>query len=159
MQDKNSIYALNKRDPDAIVYMDRGKPIRVTEEDLAAKAEFPKLKAWSDENYHETEKKNHVEGNHTVSIEGIAERFLAIEGPEVRMEREFDREQAARNAIQKTDRIQEILTRKQFKRLWRHYIEEMTEAEIAAAEKISQQAVSKSIRQAEEKIKKIFNGV
>ena len=55
MQDKNSIYALNKRDPDAIVYLDRGKPIRVTEEDFAAETEFPKLKAWSDENYHNEE--------------------------------------------------------------------------------------------------------
>lgn len=156
MQDKNSIYALNKRDPDAIVYLDRGKPIRVTEEDFAAETEFPKLKAWSDENYHETEKKNHVESNHTVSVEGIRESALATEGPEDRMERKFEREQAKGEAIEKADRIRKLLTEKQFKRLWLYYIEEMTEEEIAAAEKTSQQAVSKSIRQAEERIKKIF---
>ncbi len=53
---KTSIYALNKKDPDAIVYPSAaGKPVRITREDFASEAEFLAFKAWSDEDFHREE--------------------------------------------------------------------------------------------------------
>ena len=53
MFDKKSSYALNKKDPDAIVYTDAdGHRIRLTREDFDTEADFLKWKTWSDEDYH-----------------------------------------------------------------------------------------------------------
>ena len=61
MFNRKSIYALNKKDPDAIVYMDANEVIvRLTREDFASEKEFLKWKALSDEDYHASEKEAHV---------------------------------------------------------------------------------------------------
>ena len=53
MFNKNSLYALNKRDPDAIVYPTAdGKTVRITREDFPSEEEFLAFKAWSDERRH-----------------------------------------------------------------------------------------------------------
>ena len=58
MFNRKSIYALNKKDPDAIVYMDANEVIvRLTREDFASEKEFLKWKALSDEDYHASERK------------------------------------------------------------------------------------------------------
>ena len=52
MFNRKSIYALNKKDPDAIVYMDANEVIvRLTREDFASEEEFLTWKSWSDGNY------------------------------------------------------------------------------------------------------------
>ena len=57
-----SIYALNKKDPDAIVYPTAdGKTVRVTREDFPSEDAFLAFKAWSDENFHEEENLDHRE--------------------------------------------------------------------------------------------------
>ena len=54
---KNSIYSLNKKNPDAIVYPSAtGKPVFVTREDFPNEEEFLAFKKWSDENFHSEEK-------------------------------------------------------------------------------------------------------
>lgn len=68
MFNRKSIYALNKKDPDAIVYMDANEVIvRLTREDFASEKEFLKWKALSDEDYHASEKEAHVYANHTLA--------------------------------------------------------------------------------------------
>lgn len=63
MFDRKSDFALNKKDPDAIVYKSStGVHIRLTRLDFASLEEFEKWKHWSDEDYHSTEKANHVCG-------------------------------------------------------------------------------------------------
>ena len=53
MFNRKSSYALNKKDPNAIVYMDANEAIiRLTREDFASEKEFLKWKALSDEDYH-----------------------------------------------------------------------------------------------------------
>ena len=53
MFDRNSDYALNKKDPDAIVCKSAtGIHIRLTRADFSSAEEFEKWKRWSDENYH-----------------------------------------------------------------------------------------------------------
>ena len=65
MFNRKSIYALNKKDPDAIVYMDANEVIvRLTREDFASEEEFLKWKALSDEDYHVSEKEAHVYPRH-----------------------------------------------------------------------------------------------
>ena len=65
MFNRKSIYALNKKDPDAIVYMDANEVIvRLTREDFASEEEFLKWKSWSDENYHTEDNQDVVEGEH-----------------------------------------------------------------------------------------------
>ena len=61
MFNRKSSYALNKKDPNAIVYMDANEVIiRLTREDFASEKEFLKWKALSDEDYHASEKEAHV---------------------------------------------------------------------------------------------------
>ena len=61
MFNKKSSYALNKKDPDAIVYMDANEVIvRLTCKDFASEEEFLKWKSLSDEDYHASEKEAHV---------------------------------------------------------------------------------------------------
>ena len=58
MYRKKSDYALNKLDPDAIVYQDAtGEIHRLTRKDFDSEEEFLRWKKWSDENYHADEKK------------------------------------------------------------------------------------------------------
>ena len=53
MVNKNSIYTLNKKNPDAIVYPSAtGKPIVITRDDFPSEEEFLAFKKWSDENVH-----------------------------------------------------------------------------------------------------------
>ena len=52
--DRKTLYALNKLDPDAIVYMDAdGRLVRLTRNDFATEDEFLAWKSWSDENFHD----------------------------------------------------------------------------------------------------------
>lgn len=62
MLNRNSIYFMNLRDPQAIVYRDAtGTVIRLTRKDFASEDEFLTWKALSDEDYHEYQRK----GNRT----------------------------------------------------------------------------------------------
>ena len=61
MFNRKSSYALNKKDPNAIVYMDANEAIiRLTREDFASEEEFLKWKSLSDADYHASEKEDHV---------------------------------------------------------------------------------------------------
>ena len=54
MFNRKSSYALNKKDPNAIVYMDANEAIiRLTREDFASEEEFLKWKSLSDEVSHD----------------------------------------------------------------------------------------------------------
>ena len=68
MFNRKSSYALNKKDPNAIVYMDANEAIiRLTREDFASEEEFLKWKSLSDADYHASEKEDHVYANHTLA--------------------------------------------------------------------------------------------
>ena len=58
MFNRKSSYALNKKDPNAIVYMDANEAIiRLTREDFASEEEFLKWKSLSDADYHAPRKR------------------------------------------------------------------------------------------------------
>ena len=61
MFNRKSIYALNKKDPNAIVYTDAdGKLIRLTCDDFACAAEFRRWKDWSDSDLRKEENADHM---------------------------------------------------------------------------------------------------
>ena len=156
MVNKNSIYALNKKDPDAIVYPSaNGKLIRVTREDFPSEEEFLAFKKWSDENFHEEEKLDHREANHVLSADDLSEAALAVPAADVLMERQHERAEKRRMASNMVVKLKDKLTDTQFRRLWMYHVDGLTIDEIGEIEGISHQNVSKSILAAERKIKKI----
>ena len=155
MVNKNSIYALNKKDPDAIVYPSaNGKLIRVTREDFPSEEKFLAFKKWSDENFHEEEKLDHREANHTLSTEDLSEAALATPAVDVVMERQHQREEQRRVTSDMVIKLKGKLTEKQFRRMWMKFSEGKTEEEIAEIEGTTQQAISLSIVSALEIIEK-----
>ena len=154
MVNKNSIYALNKKDPDAIVYPSaNGKLIRVTREDFPSEEEFLAFKKWSDENFHEEEKLDHREANHTLSAEDLSEAALATPAVDVVMECQQQRAERRRMTSDMVIKLKDKLTDKQFRRMWMKFSEGKTE-EIAKIEGTTQQAISLSIVSSLEKIEK-----
>ena len=155
MFNKSSIYLLNKRDPDAIVYPSaNGKLIRVTREDFPSEEEFLAFKKWSDENFHEEEKLDHREANHVLSADDLSEAALAVPAADVLMERQHERAEKRRMASNMVVKLKDKLTDTQFRRLWMYHVDGLTIDEIGEIEGISHQNVSKSILAAERKIKK-----
>ena len=154
MHDKRSIYSLNKQDPEAIVYTDADKhTIRLTREDFDTEADFLKWKAWSDEDYHNEEKGDHVEDNHTTPLD---ERAGASDGPEVIIERRIEKQAQEQYTTETVIRIKGQLTEKQFRRLWLNCVEGLSKEEIAKLEGRSHQGISKSINAAMKKILRFF---
>lgn len=157
MYNRNSDYARNKLDGEAIVYQDAcGNLIRLTREDFASEEEFLHWKAWSDADYHRTEKSDHIHANHTVSFEDLPDRLSALPSIDSTLADEFDCQEQKRLHTEKIEFFKSCLSAIQFRRLWMHHVEGRTVREIARIETISYQCVSKSIRAAEKKIFKIL---
>lgn len=156
MPDRKSIYTLNKKDPEAIVYTDADKHIiRLTRADFDTEADFLKWKAWSDENYHDEEKSDHVEDNHTAPLD---EKSGAADGPEVIIEQRIEKQAQERYTAETVIRIKGQLTEKQFRRLWLYCVGGLTQQQIAEAEEVGQRRISTSITGAIKKIREIFTG-
>jgi DNA-directed RNA polymerase specialized sigma subunit len=149
MYRKKSDYALNKLDPDAIVYLDaNGEIHRLTREDFDSEEEFLRWKKWSDENYHVDEKKETIDSQHTVPLSAVSEMKAASPSEEARSEKsdaESARKEAMKNLLSE---IRDLLSEKQFRRLWMWRVDRLSEEEIAAREGITQQGVSKCIANA-----------
>ena len=155
MFDKKSSYALNKKDPDAIVYTDADRHIiRLTRKDFDTEADFLRWKAWSDENYHDQEKADHVEDNHTTPLD---EKAGAADGPEVIIEQRIEKLAHERYTAETIIRVKGQLTEKQFRRIWMYCAKGMTQQQIADVEKVGQRRISTSISTAVKKIKKYFS--
>ena len=157
MFNRKSIYALNKKDPDAIVYMDANEVIvRLTCKDFASEEEFLKWKSLSDEDYHASEKEAHVYANHTLALDELSEEAASIPAVDVCMEQVHDRVEAIHRSVRKVTQIQKHLTDMQFRRVWMYFVDGMTVDEIGTAEGVSHQNISKSIGAAMKKMKKLF---
>ena len=157
MFNRKSSYALNKKDPNAIVYIDANDVIiRLTREDFASEEEFLKWKMWSDESYHIEDKRDVVDGKRLVPIDELSEAALAVPGIDAVMEHQRKRLEDRSRAVEIVAQVRKKLTDTQFRRLWMYYVDGMTIDEIGAVEGISHQNISKSIGSALKKIKKLF---
>ena len=157
MFNRKSSYALNKKDPNAIVYMDANEAIiRLTREDFASEEEFLKWKSLSDADYHASEKEDHVYANHTLALDELSEEAASIPAADICMEQAHDRVAEIRRSTQKVTQIRKHLTDTQFRRMWMYFVDGMTIDEIGKVEGVSHQAISLNITAAIRKIKKYF---
>lgn len=156
MFDRKSIYALNKKDPEAIIYLDAGGNVRrLTREDFSSDEEFRRWKVWSDENYHIAEKEGHVFANHTLSLLALSDE-AAVPPPDAELLDEQNEQERTRLHRQLREAMDACLTPTQRRRLWLYSVERMTIEQIAAAENVRHQNVSKSITAAKKKIRTFF---
>jgi len=138
MFNRKSSYALNKKDANAIVYIDaNGNIIRLTHEDFASEEDFQKWKSWSDKNYHTEDNRDVAEGKHNTPIDDLAEAALAIPAIDVVMERRHEKAERRRQASAMVSQIRDELTETQFRRLWMYFVDGMTIDEIGEIEGIS----------------------
>lgn len=156
MFDRKSDYALNKTDPDAIVFKTAtGAYIRLHREDFSSEEEFARWKGWSDEDYRVVDVQNNAYTKQTVTLEGISEQVGSLSPEQMLIEQydQLDREQFCRLLL---EGINTCLSEPQRRRLLKYYFEGQTEVEIAAAEKVSQSKIAESIWRAKENLKKFF---
>lgn len=122
-----------------------GNLICLTCADFTDEAEFRRWKRWSDQDFR-AEDKNDVEGSdRTTSMDMVPEAALAVPNEEALAEERQVREDQIRCTEAAVSGIRSILTGAQFYRLRQYCIEGKTESEIAEAEGVTQQAVSKSL--------------
>lgn len=159
---KESNYGKNRYSTD-IVYSSATGDYGLTKEDFLAsnpdltEADYEYWKSWSDSDYRISDRKDTVESKRTLAIEQFVDtELLSMESSEEavleRMEptvNPYTYENALR--IYKAAR----LTEKQASRYEKHYIDGMSERDIAQEEGVHHSSVSESIKAAEKKIKKI----
>ena len=154
MFDRNSDYALNKQDPEAIVCKSAtGVHTRLTRLDFASDTEFQLWKDWSDEDYHDTEKQEHIYRNHSHALEKLSGSLLAVRSPEAALMDEYERAERSRFYSLLNGAFGVCLTKTQRRRLWLYVVKGLTEREIASLERVSQQSVSECLRTSREKLK------
>lgn len=154
MFDRRSDYALNKHDPEAIVCKSStGVHIRLTRLDFASPEEFEKWKHWSDEDYHDTEKADHVYANHTVSSDKLVEVFITVISPEEELMEVFSRQEQEELYRRLETGLETRLTPAQRRRLWMYCVEGLTVEEIAGMEQKRHQSISECLQTAKEKLK------
>ena len=157
MFNNKSIYALNKKDRGAIVYIDaEGEIQRLTREDFSSEDSFRRWKEWSDEDYHTSEKAGHVYANHTISLTGLSEEVAAVPSPEERFVGVHEREEQERRFRLLREALDTCLTPIQRRRLWLYSVEGVTVRQIAKGESVRFQNVAKSIAAAKKKVKTFF---
>ena len=152
---KDSLYSINKKNPDAVVYkFANGEVSRITREDFATEEEFLAFKAWSDDDLHTEDKRDVLAGIRQISIDDISEAALAVPAVDVVVDHQQQRAAQHRQASDMVVQLKDKLTETQFRRLWMYHVDGLTEAEIAKREGVGQRRVSTSITDAEKKIKK-----
>lgn len=152
---KDSLYSINKKNPDAVVYkFANGEESRITRADFATEEEFLAFKAWSDEDLHIEDKREVLAGIRQVSIDDISEAAISTPAVDVVMERQHQRAEQRRKASEMVVQLKDKLTETQFRRLWMYHVDGLDTYEIAEIEGNTHQAVSKSIIAAEKKLKK-----
>ena len=153
MFDPKSDYALNKMAPDAIVYKNAaGEVTRLTQADFPSLEEFQRWKAWSDEDYHDTEKATHVFYNHTRSLHDLSEKAIAVPSPEDTIME--DQEQQERQKLRRMlmEGLDSCLTMAQRRRLWLYCVDRLTVRQIAEAENVKHQSVVECLAAAKKKL-------
>ena len=161
----NSDYALNKKNPEAIVYrfLD-GSIVTVTLEDYLSEnpgktgEDFRTLKALSDADYQTRDREDYRQTWKNISIHGWEEtKHCAGDSLEEELidhpERDAEKNQRLAFAAQALDKLTEV----QRRRYLMYHAYGLTEAQIAVREGTTQQAVSKALHWADKKIKKILS--
>ena len=152
MFNTQSDYALNKLDKDAIVCPSvTGVHTRLVREDFASEDEFLYWKSLSDSDYRKIETACRDYNDNCIRL--TADRTTGESAEDV-LVTALQRAEQAERQFALLEQVRNLLTAKQYRRLWRYYIQSMTVEEISAIENVAHQNISKSIRAAKKKIKK-----
>ncbi len=155
MFDKNSDYALNKLNPDAIVCKSvTGVHIKLKREDFTSEEEFLYWKKDSDSNYKEIESAGRGYDDNCVPLaEAMGATAASAEdaffAPILNAERREQR-------VTLLQQVKELLTETQYRRLLQYFVEHLSVDEIAQREGVSHQSVSECIAAAKKKIVNIL---
>ena len=153
MFDTKSDYSLNKSDPAAIVFRCAdGVHIRLTREDFDSEMEFQKWKDWSDQDYYATEKAEHIFSNHTLSIDGLTEKPIAVQSPEDMLIEVINQQERQKLRHLLIEGLDNCLTQFQRRRLWLYCVEGLTVRQIAEAEGVRHPSIIESLTAAKRKI-------
>ena len=157
MFDPKSDYALNKLDKEAIVCPSAtGVHTRLTREDFASEEEFLYWKALSDSDYHDTERADHIQSNHTQSLDTVPDAEIAAPSAEsllISRQEKNERRQFLRLLMKGLD---SHLTPTQRRRLWLYCAKGWTERQIAEVEHVSHQSINECLLAAKKKIRKFL---
>ena len=156
MFDTNTQYALNKRNANAIVYVDAfGEKTEISPEALG-EDEFARWKALMDAELHEEEKEDHIYHDHTISFGELSlagytvpDHATVMMEAEERREREEIKEQLGVAFFTCLSDIQQA-------RMWLYAVEGFNTCQIASMEQVSQKNVYISIMKARKNILKFL---
>ena len=155
MFDRKSDYAMNKKDPDAIICKSvTDVHIRLTRADFSSDEEFQEWKAWSDQDYRDTEAAGRSFYDNSLPLD---DRFVSADSSMEELLLETV-EQAERDAAcaALVEQIRNRLTEKQLRRLRLYYLHGMTEAEIGKLEGVGQRRIATSLASGRKILEKIF---
>ncbi len=154
MFEYKNIFVLNKKDKDAIVYEDSdGRIIRLTCEVFSSEEEFRRWKDWSDKDYHGAEKERHLQSDNTLPLEALSDVAATVGSAEdefINLQYECECEELRRLLMTGFD---SCLTVTQRRRLWLYCVDGLTVKQIAGAENVAHQNISKAIALAKKKLK------
>ncbi len=139
MFDKKSDFAMNKLDPDAIVYKSvTGVPIQLTRKDFASENEFQDWKEWSDDDYYKMERDGR-EDDDCYSLDANRDTTgLSLEDELISAMDKANAEMTqGKITAAQVSTIKNLLTKTQYRRLWMYYVEELSMTEIAMREGVS----------------------
>ena len=157
MFDRKSLYVLNKKDPDAIVYTDaNGNLIRLTLDDFVSEEEFQRWKSWSDGDLRKEENEDHRQADNSISLEVLSEEATAVASVEAAYMEQISTADAAVLLKLLRQGLGSCLTETQRRRLWKHCVEGKSVRLIAEEECTYRNAVWKSVRSAREKMFDFF---
>ncbi len=157
MFNRKTDYARNKKDRTAIVYCDAdGRITRLTREDFVSLEEFLRWKAWSDACYHIMEKADHLYADNTLSLDNLSEAAVAVSPLEDAVLRQEETAKRDTDYRLLASAMETCLTETQRRRFWLYHVDGLNEYEIARAENVQQQNISKSIRAARKKLQTFF---
>ena len=157
MFDPKSDYAMNKKDPSAIVYIDAsGTLIRLTQADFSGPDEFHRWKAWSDKSYRQIENAGIAFYKHTLSLHGLSETAIAVQSPEDTLIDTLEQQQREKMRRLLIDGLDNCLTSIQRRRLWLSCVYGLTVRQISQIENVTFKNVAKSIVAAKKKLEKLL---
>ena len=153
MFDPKSDYALNKKDPDAIVYIDAaGTLTRLTLADFSSLEEFQRWKAWSDESYHQIENAGIALSKRTLSLHGLSEKATAVQSPEDTLMETLEQQEREEMRRLLMEGLDNCLTSAQRRRLWLYFVDGLTVRQIAEAEGVQHPSIVECLAAAKKKL-------
>ena len=149
-------YAVNKKNPSAIVYPNPcGRSVFLTAEMFHSEQEFAFWKNVSDDDYRARERAERREAAHVIAwAETVTPSFaLSAEQELLKKTEAYDRHCRLQNVVLF---LRTSLTKTQYQRFLLHVLFGVSETQIAAHEGVSVSAVAKSIRLTKKKLAAAF---